>query len=391
MAAHVRLGGSKAHRWLACPASPRLEEEAGPQVYGPHAAEGTSAHSVGETALRTGKNADDFLGMEFEGFEVTAEMAEAVQVYVDWVRNASSVADATLMLEHRIDLSKLNPPEPMTGTADCLIVVPSLRLLIVADYKHGRGHVVEVNGNKQTRYYALGALLSLPAELRAGIDKVQMTIVQPRAFHPDGPVRSETIDLLELVDFADDILKAANAAQDPDAPAVPGDHCLFCAAAGNCRARSDQAVVLAQQEFSVVPQLSNMSTAEIAARVAEIEPKLGVVEAWLKEAKKHLEEQLKSGAEVPGWKLVQKRATRVWSDPAKVEEWALLEAGLDKADIYTAPELKSPAQLETLVGKKAFPASLTVSVSSGYNLAPASSSKPSVAISAADEFSTVNP
>lgn len=391
MAQHVRLGGSKAHRWLACAASPRLEEEQGPQEAGPHAMEGTAAHHVGERCNMLHCNTDKFLGQKIEGFNVTTEMAEAVQVYVDWVSNIRATApDAKLHFELDVNLSALNPPEEMRGSADCVAVIKSLRTLIVADYKHGRGHVVEVKGNKQTRYYALAALLTLPREEIVGIDRVQMTIIQPRAFHPDGPVRSETIDLLELMDFAEDILQAAAAVQDPAAPAVPGDHCLFCAASSSCRARSGQALTLAQEEFTVLPPMTSLTTAEIAAAVTKVEPQLAIVEAWLKGAKKHLEDQLKAGADVPGWKMVAKRATRVWADPAKVEEWALLDAGLEKAAIYTEPTLKSPAQIEALVGKKALPASLTVSVSSGFNLAPSSSSKPAAAISAADEFTTVN-
>lgn len=398
MSEHVRLGGSKAHRFLVCHASPRLEEAAGEQPAGPHAIEGTTAHYIGERVLtlRGPSALDSFRGQTIGGVEVTDEMLEAVKVYVDWAENIRAGAkDAKILLEQNVTLAALNPPEEMRGSADFVAVIKSLRLLIVGDYKHGKGHVVEVKGNKQTRYYALATLLTLPPEDVVGIEKVQMTIVQPRAYHPDGPIRSEVIGIEELLDFAADILAAAEAIQKLDAKAVPGDHCLFCAAAGNCRAKAEAAVLIAQEEFTVMPapvtDLALVDAAELAGMLKAIEPKLEAVEAWVKAARKALHTRLESGEEVPGYKLVAKRATRVWSDLEATKAWALLDAGLAEKDIYTTPELISPAQMEKLVGKKNLPAKLTVSVSSGYALASEDSNKPAARLSAADEFSIVNP
>ena len=397
MSEHVRLGGSKIHRVIACPASARLEELAGPDQAGPHAVEGTVAHHVGETCLRTrghDKALQTFLGVTVEGVKITQEMLDAVKVYVDWGENIMATAPgAKVLLEHQVTLAALNPPEPMRGSADFIAVIKDLRLLIVGDYKHGKGHVVEVTGNKQTRYYALAALLTLPPEDVAGIDKVQMTIIQPRAFHPDGPIRSETIGVEELLDFAEDVLQAAKAAQDPNAPANPGEHCLFCRASSTCPAKGNRALAIAQDEFTaeLLPSVDTLPVDVVAEMVAQIEPKLAMVESWLKDARKLLQEKLESGDSVPGFKLVAKRATRIWSDPEKVKQWALLDAGLEESDIYTTPELISPAQMEKLVGKKNMPTELTASVSSGHTLASESSTKPAAKIAASDEFTTVNP
>lgn len=395
MSEHVRLGGSKIHRVMACPASARLEELAGPDEAGPHAVEGTVAHHIGETCLRTGgrdKALETFNGLTIEGVKVTREMLDAIKVYVDWAENIQETSPtAKILLEHQVSMAALNPPEPMRGSADFIAVIKDLRLLIVGDYKHGRGHVVEVKGNKQTRYYALAALLTLPPEDVAGIDRVQMTIIQPRAYHDDGPIRSETIGVEELLDFADDVLKAADLAQSPNAPAVPGEHCLFCRASSTCLAKGNQAVAVAQQEFTsqALPSVDTLPLATVAEMLAGVEPKLELVESWVKSARKLLQEKLEAGESVPGFKLVAKRATRVWSDPEKVKAWALLDAGLSESDIYNAPELLSPAQVEKLVGKKNMPKELTASVSSGYTLASESSSKPAAKLAAADEFSTV--
>ena len=393
MSEHVRLGGSKIHRVLACPASARLEELAGPDQAGPHAIEGTVAHHIGETCLRTrggDKALQTFLGVTIDGVTVTQEMLDAVKVYVDWGENIMATSpSAKVLLEHKVTMDALNPPEPMRGSADFIAVIKDLRLMIVGDYKHGKGHVVEVEGNKQTMYYALAALLTLPPEDVAGVDTVHMTIVQPRAYHPLGPIRTQAVGVVELLNFAEDVLQAAKAAQDPNAAAVPGEHCLFCRAAPSCPAKGNQALAIAQTEFTAerLPSVDTLPVETVAAMLAEIEPKLAIVESWVKDARKALQTKLQAGESVPGFKLVAKRATRVWSDIEKVKAWAQLDAGLAESDIYTTPELLSPAQVEKLVGKKNFPHELTVSVSSGYTLASESSSKPAAKIAAADEFS----
>jgi hypothetical protein len=110
--------------------------------------------------------------------------------------------------------------------------------------------------------------------------------------------------------------------------------------------------------------------------------------SWVKEAEALLYARAVSGQEIPGMKLVPKRATRVWTNLEEVKSWALLDAGLSESDLYTAPEIQSVAQIEKLVGKKNLPANLVASVSSGYNLVSESSSKPAAKLAASDEFST---
>lgn len=398
MSEHVRAGGSRIHRILACPGSLQAPEtEAGPA-----AALGTAAHYVGERCLMTGCNADhpSFIGERVTvlGQKITRAVADAVQVYVDWARDVMARHPKHhLFLEHSVSWDKLGPPEPMRGSADCIIVVPSEQLMIVGDYKNGTDPVA-VKGNKQTRYYAVGALLTLPREITQHVRRVQMTIIQPNAqpLPPEGAVCSETVDVGELLDFADEVLDAVRAGQAADAPRVPGKHCKYCGLAASCGARATHSVVEAQSEFEVITVgasrdlVATMPIAQLAQMALQAEDIIERAQAWLKDAKERIEAEIKTG-DVPGWKMVPKRATRVWNDPKAVEAWATLDQGLDPASIRTAPELLSPAQMEDLVGKKNLPKHLYSSVSSGYNLARASSSKDAARIAASDEFETVKP
>ena len=93
---------------------------------------------------------------------------------------------------------------------------------------------------------------------------------------------------------------------------------------------------------------------------------------------------------MPGWKLVQKRATRKWKSNEGLRTWAS-ENGIEDADILTEPKLKNPAQVERIVGKKNLPSELIESVSIGFNLARSDSATPAAAItSAADDFPLID-
>jgi hypothetical protein len=97
---------------------------------------------------------------------------------------------------------------------------------------------------------------------------------------------------------------------------------------------------------------------------------------------------LDAGQEVPGFKLVERRANRAWTDEA--ETIARLHAqGFERDDIGDW-ELKSPAQIEKLLGKKAFKntmADTVIKKSSGLKMVPESDAAPAVnRLAASNEF-----
>jgi hypothetical protein len=393
MSEHVRAGGSRIHRIIACPGSLQAPDSQA----GPAAAKGTTAHHVGERCIMTGCDADhpSFLGQTVMGVLVDRAMVDGVQVYVDWVRSIINDCKAAgdefhLFVEQSVDWSPLEPPEPMRGSADVVVVIPARELMIIGDYKNGTEYVDHV-GNKQLRYYATGALVSLPRKLTRRVKRVQLAIIQPNVpgIEPEMAVRSEFIPALDLLDFADDAIQAVRIGQQPNAPRHPGKHCKYCSLAANCSARAQLAVGQAQSEFEVlVPAalpLESIPITDLGAMVAQADDIIERAQAWVKDAKARIENEIKAGGTVPGWKMVEKRANRVWNDPTAVARWASTQ-GLSTDDLYSK-ELKSPAQMEELVGKKKLPADLYSKVSSGFNLARASSSRPAVGISAGDEFS----
>ena len=344
MKAHSKIGASSYHRWGACPGSVRLSEGM-PNTSSSYAQEGTKAHELAEKIL---------LG-EITEYE-RDEMAEAVEVYVNFVQQLAVGSDY-FGIEERFELTDLHPD--LFGTADATIYKD--KVLYVVDYKHGQGLAVEIERNKQLMFYALGALM----KLKVPCSHVEMVIVQPRAFHPDGPIRKWRVPVTELLDFSADLVEDAHATENPDAPIVPGDHCRFCPAAPVCPKLHETAIETAKAEF--------LPTATYDPEVlGQVLTKLPAIKAWAKAVEDFALREAEAGRIPPGHKLVPKRAVRKWANSEQAEE-SLLNGVFDLAptDIYKET-LLSPAQIEKLLPKdqKKLLDELVIKESSGNKLAP---------------------
>lgn len=339
--------------------------------------------------LTRGLSADTYLGLKIEGVEITEDMVDFVTVFTDYCRGLIEIAGhGAYWIEKRFNLAALNPPAPMFGTADFVAYDPFSRTLEVADLKYGQGVVVEVRGNAQLRYYGLGALLSIDLK-EFPVEVVKITIVQPRTAHPDGAIRSEEITVDELVGFAGELLDAARATIAPDAPLHAGAHCRFCPASGRCPEQRNRAQLVAQSDFAVsefTPPAPGLLAPE---QFATMLGQLHILDDWMKAMRAHAQSMLERGETVPGFKLVAKRATRKWVDEQETEAW-LHAKGHDNVDIYEM-KMKSPAQIEKLVGKKNLPSEMTVKQSSGLSMVPAADARPEVLLTAGHEFPALPP
>jgi hypothetical protein len=394
---HAELGASVASRWMACPGSIRLSREVPRQGSSSFAEEGTRAHALAELCLTKGVDPDIYVGVEIEGVVVEEEMAEYVKVFIDHCRNLQHEMP-DWWVERKFTLAKLTPPAPMFGTADFVAYDKVDRTLYVVDLKYGQGVLVEAKGNKQLRYYGLGAMLSLDPATHP-VDRVVMTIVQPRMLHTDGVIRSDEMDALEAIEFAADLMASARAAQEPDAPLNAGSHCRFCPASGICPAQRTKALAVAQQEFEIVTAQEEFTppapeTIPIEQLVTMVE-KFHVLEAWMSASRQVIQSKLERGEEVPGFKLVAKRAMRKWGDASGAAQYLQSES-YNEEEIYEPRELKSVAQIEKLVGKKDFAqsplAGVVVKVSSGHKMVPASDPAPAIQmLTPAEEFARLLP
>lgn len=393
---------------MNCPGSVRMSDgiKSKSSVY---ADEGTAAHMLAEWCLRKSVGGDPTITQPFIGrvidihgdshatqflkkgspvvdgrFVVDEEMADAVQLFVDTVLAAYEPGDK-IFIEHRVNFSS----DDEFGTADCLIYKAAERRVKVFDLKYGAGVLVEVadaegNPNRQLVCYGEGAVREIFGADMPPIEGVDITIVQPRIpSHPDGPVRKVSIDALQLLDWSFAIDAAVEATHAPDAPLVPGDWCRWCPAAGACPALAQRALAVASTSFDdldsgviALPAPDRMSPQQ-AAKVLD---SLDILEEWAKSVRAFRYAEAEAGRGTPGYKIVDKIGRRKWRDEDEAAH-AAFAMGVSDADLYTEPKLKSPAQIEKLVGKKDFAATLAAlapSVSSGTALVPVSDKRPEV-------------
>lgn len=400
---HSRFGASGADRWIECPGSVKAQEGMlnESSVY---AQEGTAGHAVAASCLLDGHDAIEFVGRTIEGVEIDDEIAEAVQLYVDTVRDDKAERGGKLIIERRFHLDWLDPE--FYGTSDCAAVGLD-NTLRVYDLKLGKGKAVEVEGNRQLCYYALGVIGTLPKTLRVGV--VELVIVQPRRPHRDGPVRRWRIDPSHLLDYCQDLVDAAKLARSDNPPFKAGDHCGFCRAAGVCPTLRAKAFEQAQMDFREVDhtgdylpeQDQRMIPPTIGHNLPPPDPmamtteELGrildaadVIETWLSAVRGRAETLANAGEQIPGWKLVARRAMRKWREDTDVASALLLDFGLDESSIMVQ-KLRSPAQVEKLLPKpeRAALAALYAKESSGNKLARASDPRDAALPQATLDFS----
>jgi hypothetical protein len=345
MAKHAILSASSASKWMTCPPSARLEQNYENKT-SEFAEEGTLAHELGELTLQKelGFISTRKFNAEFKKIQAhklfTADMPDYVDIYVSTCMEKVSEAraktpDAVINLEQRLNFSRWVPEG--FGTGDMVIIADGT--IEIIDLKYGKGVPVSAVGNKQMRLYALGAIAEF--EFLYDIENVKMTIIQPRL----DSISTDEIKAEELLKWADDILKpTAELAFKGEGEFCAGNHCGFCRAKAVCKARADKNMELAKYEFRTTTTLSEEDIADIIGKADELSK-------WAKDVQEYALEQAVAGVEYKGWKLVEGRSNRKYTDIDKVAE-ILLANEYAEAKLYKPKELQGLTNMEKVVGKK---------------------------------------
>ena len=200
---HSLYSPSSAAKWMTCHAALAMEQDAPPDESSDAANEGSAAHELGALALKEDKDCPAYIGRVFAehpDWPVTDDMAENVQVYVDYVRQHTQPGDI-VMVEEKLPHGDAIGIPGETGTGDVLIISVARHTVKSIDLKYGRSPRgrVDAEGNSQLRLYSLGALEICKAK---GIDKeidfFESHIVQPRLEHID----EETLSRDNLIAWA---------------------------------------------------------------------------------------------------------------------------------------------------------------------------------------------
>jgi hypothetical protein len=336
MGKHAILSASSANRWLHCPPSARLCE-AYEDKGSDYAAEGTDAHALCEYKLRKA------LGMEATDPTknlswYNSEMEECATGYAAYVLEQveaakQTCADPIVLIEQRVDFSRW--VEGGFGTADCIIIADGV--LKIVDYKHGKGVEVSAVDNPQMMLYALGAL-----EIFDGIydiNTIRMTIYQPRKSN----ISVYEMQKSDLLGWADtELTEKAQLAYGGQGKFHCGEWCRFCKAKAECRERAAVNLELAQYEFQSPALLDDDEIADILGR-------LDALTAWAADVKEYALRQALSGKKWTGWKLVEGRSNRRYTNETAVAS-AVESIGIDPYE----HKVLGVTAMQKLLGKSRF-------------------------------------
>lgn len=362
MAAHSKIvGGSTAKRVINCPGSVALVNQVPAKPAGEHADRGTLLHDSIAEILGKGLLIGDFIGAEYNGQVLTQELAdEKLAPALDALDEIDPDGTMDFMVEKYVNFGDLLPD--VFGSVDLLGRRGDTA--VVLDWKFGDGVAVGAEENMQLMFYAAAAMRT-PETAWAfkGVRDVELVIVQP----PE--VKRWTTTVERIKQFEKQLVVAVHEAQKPDAALAMGEHCRWCAGKPLCPLQTG-AVERAQ-----AAQVATIDVNQIGSYLQLADQ----VETWASELRDLAHRLLESGTAVPGYKLVNKRATRQWTDKDEAAA-RLVELGLESDDIYKPVEILSPAQVEKVLKKRklALPDDLVAAVSSGTTIAPESDRRPEV-------------
>jgi Protein of unknown function (DUF2800) len=342
MTAHALLSASGSKRWLSCTPSARLEATLPDPKRASNAfdfsQEGTTAHSLAEIKLRQYYGQIGIKEYEEEYAEIKStpyfndDFEANVDNYVLYVRSQIGEGD-TPLFEQRVDFSDWVADG--FGTAD--VVVLSKHSIHVYDLKFGKGVPVSAQDNPQLRLYALGAYSKFKEEY-PDIKEIIYTIVQPRL----DSISTDSTTITKLLDWANTyIKKQAKKAWAGTGEFIPGDHCQFCKAKAQCRARSDFINEIAKLEFRPAPLLDEEEMSLVLGRAQDLRTWVNDVEEYA------LEKAIEENVIPPGYKLSTSVTHRKISDHA-LAAVVLKEKGMNEEVIWEPRKLKSIAALEKL-------------------------------------------
>ena len=345
MADHAKLSASGSHIWLNCTPAIRMSEGI-PDRSTVFTEEGTLAHRLAELQIRrlygliSESYYEDCLKLVKASQFYTPELAGYVLAYTDWIEEIYNAvkaqsADHEILTEQRLDFSAWVPGG--FGTGDVVIIADGV--LTVIDLKYGKGVPVDAFQNPQLMLYGLGAYDSF--SLSNDISRIRMIVNQPRL----DSISEYEISVEELLKWGEEVVKPkAEMAMKGEGEAHPGDWCRFCKCKATCRARAEEALEIAKYEFRDPPLLEDEEISDILGRA-------GRILSWISDVKEYAQEEAEHGRQWPGWKLVEGRSNRKYSDPQEVEK-RLLAAGFEKVLLYKDPELLGITAMEKVVGGK---------------------------------------
>lgn len=368
---HALLSASSSKQWLHCPPSVRLQENF-PNESSVYAAEGTFAHEICEYKVRKYLH-ERVRRPQSEEFD-TEEIEQITDVYAEFVisiieKMKENGCEPLAFVEERVNYSHIAPSG--FGTADMLIIGKDENgkgLLHIVDFKAGKGIFVDADHNSQMMLYALGGLAAYG--FLYDIEIVRMSIIQPRLDN----ISTCEMSVTELEEWGESIKPIAKLAYEGKGEQKPGDWCRFCRAKPVCKACADESLALCREDFldldagafddtvdesdMTAPYKADTQTAVFKqpglipiSKLAKILPTLNRISSWIEAVFAFVSsEAINHGIPIPGYKVVEGRSKRVFTDTKAVVDTAVQNG---YTDLYKQT-LITLTEFEKMMGKKKF-------------------------------------
>ena len=363
---HALLSASSSKQWLHCTPSARLQEQF-PNESSVYAAEGTFAHEVCEYKVR--KYLKERVKRPQSEEYYTEEIDQITDVYAEFVigiieEMKLNGCEPLVMVEEKVNYSHIAPSG--FGTADMLIIGKDENgkgVLHIADFKTGQGVFVDADYNSQMMLYALGGLAAYGYIY--DIEIVRMSIIQPRLEN----ISTFECSRLELEDWGESIRETARLAYEGKGEQIPGEWCRFCRAKPVCKACKEEALSLCREEFLDIDEGALSEETDASSEVdgsepvfkkpglvpiselAQLLPTLNRISSWIEAVFSFMSsEAINHGVPIPGYKVVEGRSKRVFTDTNAVVDAAVANG---YTDLYKK-QLITLTEFEKMMGKKKF-------------------------------------
>jgi hypothetical protein len=374
MAHSSLIGGSTANRVINCPGSMLLSQRV-PRQESPYAKEGTMLHTAAEMCWDDDKfNPDIMAGATLDGLSMEDNNRQdrldgALDAVNDWFAE-HDIYPGDVHLEAEVRFQ--GELDGCFGTADILAMGDNE--VLVGDFKFGTGIPVSAKDNTQLLFYAAAAMETPEyADMFKHAETVRLAIFQPTQ---EGmcPPNEWVVEKEMLLEFGDQLYDALERAKDPHADICEGDWCRFCPSAPVCPKKNQ----LIESGLELDPR--------IADQLAEAMTKVEEIERWCRDVRARAHDALETGGELPGFKLVAKRASRKWLDEKSAEQYLRdsFKGKIRVSDFQIPKKLRSPAQLEKIFKDKGIDFTCLdgylSSVSSGTTVAKEDDPRPAVQV-----------
>lgn len=352
MSKHSSVSPSQSERFFGCPGSVSAQAKITLVLpSNPAALEGLAIHEVASKCLKEDLDPATLIGTtvgvkdnygEVHEFTVNDDFVFTIRMYRNTILNileTNGLSQKALQVETKFKLPEVD--KDAQGTVDCSFIAGDT--LYVFDLKSGRGIIVDPMENKQCMYYAIRPYL----DAKMFIKNIVIGIIQPRAKEGDFIKMWETTP--ERLDEFIMELKRAIALTRVDNPDFnTGDYCGFCTAQGNCPAMQKSLVKQVQTSIPQIDRVFPVITDLTPDQIGHTLPALVVLKKYIETLEGYAFTLAKKGEDVPNYTLTKSRKQRRWKDEQAVVQAFEEELG---EDIYAERKLRSPAQMEKLVGK----------------------------------------